>query len=452
MGLQSPTAATAEHGLHAGRAKRPRKKSSRRSATETQPEAQQVSAVGESSVAEEPEELEQPEKRLRFVDVLTEIPNGDAASATELIVNDRGYSDVDSLESCRELRKLELRGGRIDELSFLEMNHNLCWLGLSRNRLSRISHLENLGSLAVLDLSDNQLTRLDGLAGLTALKALIVARNKIASVEGLSPKRNPSLETLVLSHNRIADFKLTGFPSLRKLSLAQNQLHAFPSLTKLPELAELRLNGNRIGTIGTDVSVLPKLAILDIGNNLVSSVSAIEPLRGLRWMKSLNLLGNPVANDMDGAPLKGLLESLQKLEIVNNRRLPSAPHKQKQRAFHPKKKKEAAQTAIAAHSRRDPQAPPERTASSQLCKDAASASAKSGRGKKRKAPTEDAPSSSQLCEDDASASAKRGRGKKRKAPPEDAPLTSKDRAVTASAGTLKKKKKKKRRVSVGVGS
>mmetsp|Transcript_160942 Transcript_160942/g.309233 ORF Transcript_160942/g.309233 Transcript_160942/m.309233 type:complete len:402 (-) Transcript_160942:131-1336(-) len=339
MGLQSPTAATAEHGLHAGRAKRPRKKSSRRSATETQPEAQQVSAVGESSVAEEPEELEQPEKRLRFVDVLTEIPNGDAASATELIVNDRGYSDVDSLESCRELRKLELRGGRIDELSFLEMNHNLCWLGLSRNRLSRISHLENLGSLAVLDLSDNQLTRLDGLAGLTALKALIVARNKIASVEGLSPKRNPSLETLVLSHNRIADFKLTGFPSLRKLSLAQNQLHAFPSLTKLPELAELRLNGNRIGTIGTDVSVLPKLAILDIGNNLVSSVSAIEPLRGLRWMKSLNLLGNPVANDMDGAPLKGLLESLQKLEIVNNRRLPSAPHKQKQRAFHPKKEK-----------------------------------------------------------------------------------------------------------------
>ena len=40
-----------------------------------------------------------------------------------------------------------------------------------------------------------------------------------------------------------------GFKHLKKLSLANNRLHAFPRLQKLPALAELRLNGNQIASI-----------------------------------------------------------------------------------------------------------------------------------------------------------------------------------------------------------
>merc|ERR1712176_1708166 len=52
-----------------------------------------------------------------------------------------------------------------------------------------------------------------------------------------------------------------------------------------------------------------------------------EPLRGLLWMKSLNLMGNPVVNILDGSPAKGILASLSRLEILNNRRLPQAESK-----------------------------------------------------------------------------------------------------------------------------
>lgn len=90
---------------------------------------------------------------------------------------------------------------------------------------------------------------MDGLHGLQSLKALIAARNRICILEGLTPKKMPSLETLVLSHNQLEAVSLEGFKSLKKVSVAQNRLHAFPKLQKLPALAELRLNGNHITSI-----------------------------------------------------------------------------------------------------------------------------------------------------------------------------------------------------------
>ena len=139
---------------------------------------------------------------------------------------------------------------------WLEMNHSLCWLGLAKNRLRRLTHLQNLSSLAVLDISDNKvarcnattcqdmprhalncqfvllhsscsgafacvldkdrncmeflLLRLDGLQNLQALKALIAARNRITLLDGISPKKNPLLETIVLSHNQLQSVSLAG--------------------------------------------------------------------------------------------------------------------------------------------------------------------------------------------------------------------------------------------------
>jgi len=270
---------------------------------------------------------EVPEKRLRFVDVLSEIPNGDASNATELCLPGRGFTDIDSLESCRSLKKLELRDNYVAELDFLEMSHELCWLGLAKNRLERISGLNNLSYLAVLDLSDNRIARLEGLSGLAGLKALIAARNHISKVEGLSPKKNPLLETLVLSHNRISECNLAPFPGLKKVSMAHNKLHAFPGMATLPQLMELRLNGNSITALSRDIARQPKLSILDVGNNLLQSVESLEPLRGLLWLKSFNFFGNSIASDVEKEPLQALMASLPALEILNNRRRAEAGEK-----------------------------------------------------------------------------------------------------------------------------
>eukprot|EP00927_Polykrikos_kofoidii_P080855 TRINITY_DN77847_c0_g1_i1.p1 TRINITY_DN77847_c0_g1~~TRINITY_DN77847_c0_g1_i1.p1 ORF type:complete len:490 (-),score=69.29 TRINITY_DN77847_c0_g1_i1:45-1514(-) len=270
-------------------------------------------------------------RHLRFVDVLTEVPNGDAANATELLLNDRGLTSLDSLEQCPNMKKLELRGNFLAKtLSFLEMNHRLCWLNLAKNRLKRISHLNNLSSLAVLDISDNRIARLDGLAGLKELKALIAVRNRITRIEGLSPATNPKLETLVFSDNKITECTIKNFPFLRKLSLSHNQLKVFPRLENLQQLSELRLNSNKLVTVDKCVALLPRVSILDIGNNLVTATTALEPLKSLRLLHSLNLKGNKVADDMDAEAVRSLLASMTKLEIINHKR-ESTPKAKKKR-------------------------------------------------------------------------------------------------------------------------
>jgi len=218
----------------------------------------------------------------------------------------------------------------IRKLSFVEMNHALCWLGLASNRLARLAHLQNLSSLAVLDVSNNRIARLDGLAGLSSLKALIATRNRITYIHGLTPTTHPALETLVLSHNLLKECSLAGFPSLKKLSVAHNDLHAFPQLSRLPALAELRLSGNKMTSVSKSVASLPRLGILDIGSNLITQPQGFEPLRGLLWLKSLTIQGNGAVST-EATEVQELLASLPRLEIVNNRRQAGKSQKKRHR-------------------------------------------------------------------------------------------------------------------------
>ncbi|CAE7319597.1 inlA [Symbiodinium sp. CCMP2592] len=259
-------------------------------------------------------------KHFRFTDALTEVPNGDAEAAEALLLAKRQLTSVDSLESFKNLKKAELQGNFLSSLGFLEMNHSLCWLGVAKNKLRKISGLTNLSSLAVLDISDNKVTRLACLEGLQSLKALIAARNRIAILDGLSPKRNPLLETLILSHNHIEQCGLTGFKNLKKVSLAHNRLHSFPSLKKLPALSELRLNGNKLLAISPVVASLPHLATLDVGNNLIKQISGFEALQGLLWLTNLNVRGNVSEGDDVPEQLQQILASLPRLEILNGKR------------------------------------------------------------------------------------------------------------------------------------
>merc|ERR1712187_409438 len=100
-------------------------------------------------------------------------------------------------------------------------------------------------------------------------------------------------------------------------------------MVQLPSLAELRLNGNKITTLTGTLESLPRLSILDIGNNLVTELSALETLRGRLWIKSLNILGNPVAEHANG--LKDLFASLPKLEIINDKRQAGTSRKKRKR-------------------------------------------------------------------------------------------------------------------------
>jgi len=308
-----------------------------------------VGRGSDEEMASEDEPTAPVGKKFRFADLMTEVKNGDVPAATELLLNSRNLVSVESLEPAKNLKKVEVKDNRLTSLEFLEMNHGLCWLALAKNSFRELKHLQNMSSLAVLDISDNKVKDISGLAGLSGLKALIAARNRITRIDGLTPKQHPALETIVLSHNQVSECALKGFASLRKLSLANNQLHSFPKLSKLPQLAELRLNGNKLTTLDACVTNLPKLSIFEVGNNLINEVSALEPLRGHLWVKSLSLAGNKCVEGGVEAheDVQALLATLPKLEIVNNRRQEGAGSSQKKKNKKDKRKEAEAKPVAA---------------------------------------------------------------------------------------------------------
>eukprot|EP01121_Diplochlamys_sp_Union-15-3_P021527 TRINITY_DN8753_c0_g1_i1.p1 TRINITY_DN8753_c0_g1~~TRINITY_DN8753_c0_g1_i1.p1 ORF type:complete len:243 (+),score=37.42 TRINITY_DN8753_c0_g1_i1:106-834(+) len=119
-------------------------------------------------------------------------------------------------------------------------------------RGNKIPLIENLGATQdhydVIDLSDNELSKLENFPLLTRLHTLFFNNNKISKIiEGIE-KALPSLETLVLTNNRLQELRdidnLSGLKNLKLLSLLNNPITTRPHyrlyvIYKIPSLRVL---------------------------------------------------------------------------------------------------------------------------------------------------------------------------------------------------------------------
>jgi len=87
------------------------------------------------------------------------------------------------------------------------------------------------------------------------------------------------------------------------------------SLAECVELKELRLSHNKISTIPSDLAKNVKILNLDLGNNFIESSSDLKVLSELRYLRNLNLQGNPVS-DKDSL-VKKVKKFVPTLRILN---------------------------------------------------------------------------------------------------------------------------------------
>ena len=200
--------------------------------------------------------------------------------------------DLEELPSIPEenITKLNASNNRISNISSLPSSLTFCHLG--GNLLTRLPTLPN--RLSVLNLSHNQFTRLPSHLP-SSLKALIVSNNALqslsASLSGLD-----QLNTLAVSHNQLSKLSHLGtLKELKKLSASHNALSTFPSFLASSDLRELRLNANKICTIPDSIARVPRLEILDLGNNDLKEFTDLIHLMSCPRLRQLNLAGNPVA-------------------------------------------------------------------------------------------------------------------------------------------------------------
>ena len=220
------------------------------------------------------------------------------------------------------LKRLNLSKNLLESkgsLTGIQYNKGLTYLNLSNNSISSADLLRNLQKLVVLNLSHNKLTAIPLMVkNFKELKGLILNDNEIGFIPP-ELQLPASVNTIVLSNNQIEDIsnlckkKLVG---LTKISLSHNQIRVLPSMREeFPELKELRLAHNKITKLKVE-NLSYSLEILDLGNNLISTLDDIKVLSNLKNLTQVSFKGCPICTNIPSYKddIKQLIPTLRILD------------------------------------------------------------------------------------------------------------------------------------------
>lgn len=246
-------------------------------------------------------------------------------------------TDISQLSVCTQLTELYLGKNYIRDLSPIVDIANLRILDLSNNLISDIRPLMVLSKLEHLSLEGNNISSITPLSEMAVLKELVLNGNKISNTQTLS--KLTSLSILGLKNTGILDKDLEylyNLKNLRELSLvgnaklsegAVNKLHDKLNNCKITHselVKNIELGGKAFApdsdtveasALGiSDISAVSgfkSVKILDLSGNIISSVSALSTLTTLEY---LDLSDNNIS---DVKPLYSLT-NLKQLWIGGN--------------------------------------------------------------------------------------------------------------------------------------
>ncbi|XP_076297581.1 uncharacterized protein LOC143217323 [Lasioglossum baleicum] len=220
--------------------------------------------------------------------------------------NDLGRFNSDAFEGAYNLLQLDLSVNFLQEFpsEAIRLLADLRFLNLSNNLIGSIdrAHLSGLRELQVLDLSRNNIGRLgvNAFSGLISLTRLDLSLNALRTIE------ESSFEGLV---------------KLKWLSLQDNNILLMPAaaLTRLPSLAHLHAEYNRIAALSTELikATAAGLRTLALTRNLVREIPA-ESFREFDNLVDIRLSGN-LLSTISSSTFAGLENTLEKLDVSRNR-------------------------------------------------------------------------------------------------------------------------------------
>eukprot|EP00741_Cyanophora_paradoxa_P011210 tig00020554_g10830.t1 len=288
----------------------------------------------------------------------------------ELSLEENRIGRVEGLHACLYLKKLDLGKNRIAKVEGLEHLAHLAQLSLEDNEISSLHGLHRLTSLMELYIGNNRIADLKEVQQLKDLPKLIIADfsgnpvcddseyrgyviyhlRKLKVLDGVgieageqsaarekySGKLTPELLVERVGHKffeHVRELDLSGcrikeiagciapdeFCNLRELNLDNNFVTDVAPLARLPCLAVLKLNHNRVDTAGGECScaglgALVQIEALQLGHNLISSIAALG-IGTLTSLRSLSLPGNEITR-VEGL---GPLVQLQELVLDKNK-------------------------------------------------------------------------------------------------------------------------------------
>lgn len=177
----------------------------------------------------------------------------------------------------------------------------------SLNSSSTVAHISGIG-----------LKVIPAISGFSSLRSVNLSNNLIVHITpGSLPK---GLHTLNLSKNKISTIEgLREYTRLRVLDLSYNRISRIGhGLSNCTLIKELYLAGNKISDV-EGLHRLLKLTVLDLSFNKITTTKALGQLvANYNSLQALNLLGNPIQNNISEEQLrKAVCSLLPKLVYLN---------------------------------------------------------------------------------------------------------------------------------------
>ena len=262
--------------------------------------------------------------------IIIQGPDKEYKAITNLInlVNFRkiGGSDyrniIDHLSLCQSLKGLEIQYQKIKDMKIFSKLYNLERLQLQNNSIAKIEGLENMKNLKILYLSSNEIKKIEGLNNLSKLVTLALDNNLITQIEGLDKLIN--LSTLWLTSNKISDITpLSKNTSLKNLDLRRNpdidenrKNYTGERLEALNKIGEILDRGGEINLNVSKLKLFNNYTMLRLQEQ---NMTTLEPLEGLKNLRYLYLSGNKLTlEDNKSQEILKDMTNLEVLELNNN--------------------------------------------------------------------------------------------------------------------------------------
>ena len=256
--------------------------------------------------------------------VISSIEGLKAPKLEELIIQDLGISDINSLNNCKELISLHLgHNEELIDINSLKSCSKLKFLYLNNTSFKTLEPLRELSSLEIIEISDcNSLNNLEGIENLNLKIDNLSRLDSLKSIEHL-PKLNSKL--LEISDVNISNLKgIESSNNIEELKLQSlRSLKFIDSLSELKNLKKIEINTS---PEILDYSVLSELVSLEtcllgdtyanLSSNEYKDKQNILPQRWPETLKFLSLSTSAIS-------LGDLPSSLQNIRLVNCPKLKS---------------------------------------------------------------------------------------------------------------------------------
>uniref|UniRef100_A0A2N9IJ56 Uncharacterized protein n=1 Tax=Fagus sylvatica TaxID=28930 RepID=A0A2N9IJ56_FAGSY len=267
-------------------------------------------------------EIQELRKYLMYLTVFSKVKAEEVASLKNLETFGGRFFDLYKFSTYMEKGKLptyEIHVGSIRDLvGSIRGKKELSLEGLGLSAVP--SEVWESGEVIKVNLSRNAIQELPvELSSCISLQTLVLSRNKIKDWPGAILKSLPNLSCLKLDNNPLGQIPADGFQAVSRvqvLDLSGNaaSLPEHPVFSSIPHLQELYLRRIQLHEVPSDIFSLQQLRILDLSQNSLQSVPV--EFQHLTSLTELDLSDNNIAVL---PPELGLLEpNLQALRLDGN--------------------------------------------------------------------------------------------------------------------------------------